>query len=256
MVGRLVIGWDDGPSLRARDEHVLAQLAGPLGLAVSWVRLATELRQSSVAIVSAREEERRRLRRDLHDGLGPALAGISLGLRTAVRQLARSPDADSTAPARELLAQLANEVDAVVDELKRIVRDLRPTALDQVGLVDAIAAFSRRFTADLEIHLALPAEPVDLPVAVEVAAYRIVTEALTNVVRHAHAARCWLTIETGPTVEIDVVDDGVGIDGRRSDGVGLNAMRERANELGGSVRVLANSPRGTHLHVQLPAVLP
>jgi signal transduction histidine kinase len=254
VVGRLVIGWDDGPSLRARDEHVLAQLAGPLGLAVSWVRLATELRQSSVAIVSAREEERRRLRRDLHDGLGPALAGISLGLRTAVRQLARSPDAD--APARELLAQLANEVDTVVDELKRIVRDLRPTALDQVGLVDAIAAFSRRFTADLEIHLALPAEPVELPVAVEVAAYRIVTEALTNVVRHAHADRCWLTIETGPTVEIDVVDDGVGINGNRSDGVGLTAMRERANELGGSVRVLANTPRGTHLHVQLPAVLP
>jgi two-component system NarL family sensor kinase len=256
VVGRLVIGWDDGPSLRPRDENVLAQLAGPLGLAVSWVRLATELRQSSVAVVSAREEERRRLRRDLHDGLGPALAGISLGLRTAVRQLARSPDAETTAPARELLAQLANEVDAVVDELKRIVRDLRPTALDQVGLVDAIAAFSRRFTADLEIHLALPAEPVELPVAVEVAAYRIVTEALTNVVRHAHAARCWLTIETGPTVEIDVVDDGVGLDGHRTDGVGLTAMRERANELGGSVRLLANTPRGTHLHVRLPAVLP
>ena len=256
VVGRLVVSWDDGPSLRARDENVLAQLAGPLGLAVSWVRLATELRQSSVAIVSAREEERRRLRRDLHDGLGPALAGISLGLRTAVRQLARSPDAESTAPARELLAQLANEVDAVVVELKRIVRDLRPTALDQVGLVDAIAAFSRRFTADLEIYLALPPEPVELPVAVEVAAYRIVTEALTNVVRHAHAARCWLTIETGSTVEIDVVDDGVGIDGHRSDGVGLAAMRERAHELGGSVRVLANNPRGTHLHVQLPAVLP
>ena len=173
-----------------------------------------------------------------------------------MRQLARSPDAESTAPARELLAQLANEVDAVVVELKRIVRDLRPTALDQVGLVDAIAAFSRRFTADLEIHLALPPEPVELPVAVEVAAYRIVTEALTNVVRHAHAARCWLTIETGSTVEIDVVDDGVGIDGHRSDGVGLAAMRERAHELGGSVRVLANNPRGTHLHVQLPAVLP
>jgi two-component system, NarL family, sensor kinase len=256
LVGRLVIGWDGGPSLRARDEHVLTQLAGPLGLAVSWVRLAAELRQSSVAIVSAREEERRRLRRDLHDGLGPALAGISLGLRTAVRQLARSPDAELTAPARDLLSQLANEVDTVVGELRRIVRDLRPTALDQVGLVDAIAAFSRRFTADLELHLALPAEPVELPVAVEVAAYRIVTEALTNVVRHAHAARCWLTIETGPTVEIDVVDDGIGFDGHRSDGVGLTAMRERANELGGSVRVLANSPRGTHLHVQLPAVLP
>jgi signal transduction histidine kinase len=140
--------------------------------------------------------------------------------------------------------------------VKRIVRDLRPTALDQVGLVDAVAAFSRRFADDLEIHLVLPTDPVELPVAVEVAVYRIVTEALTNVVRHARAARCWLTIATGTTVEIDVVDDGVGIDDDGPAGVGLMAMRERARELGGSVLLLPNSPRGTHVHVQLPAALP
>jgi two-component system, NarL family, sensor kinase len=256
VVGRLVVGWADGPSLRARDEQILDQLAGPLSLAVSWVRLAAALRRSSIEIVSAREEERRRLRRDLHDGLGPALTGISLGLRTAVRQLQRSPDADAVRPARDLLTQLADEVDAVVNEVKRIVRDLRPTALDQVGLVDAVAAFSRRFADDLEIHLALPAEPVELPVAVEIAVYRIVTEALTNVVRHARAARCWLTIATGSTVEIDVVDDGIGIDDTGPAGVGLTAMRERARELGGSVRLSPNTPRGTHVHVQLPAALP
>jgi signal transduction histidine kinase len=256
VVGRLVVGWADGPSLRARDEQILDQLAGPLSLAVSWVRLAAALRRSSVEIVSAREEERRRLRRDLHDGLGPALTGISLGLRTAVRQLQRSPDAEAVRPARELLTQLADEVDAVVNEVKRIVRDLRPTALDQVGLVDAVAAFSRRFADDLEIHLALPAEPVELPVAVEVAVYRIVTEALTNVVRHARAARCWLTIAAGSTVEIDVVDDGIGIADSGPAGVGLTAMRERARELGGSVRLSPNTPRGTHVHVQLPAALP
>ena len=89
-VGRLVVGWEHAPSLRPRDEEVLTQLVGPLSLAVGWVSLAAELRRSSLAIVSAREEERRRLRRDLHDGLGPALTGVSLGLRTAVRQLDRS----------------------------------------------------------------------------------------------------------------------------------------------------------------------
>ena len=84
-------------------------------------------------------------------------------------------------------------------ELKRIVRDLRPTALDQLGLVGAVAEFTRKFDGDLEIHLALPTEPVALPAAVEVAAYRIVTEAVTNVVRHARAERCWLTIvDRGP----------------------------------------------------------
>jgi signal transduction histidine kinase len=256
VAGRLVVGWQDGPSLRDRDERILQQIAGPLSLAVGWVRLADDLRRSSVAIVSAREEERRRLRRDLHDGLGPSLTGVSLGLRTAVRQLGRVPDADVMAPARGLLERVADEVDAAVAELKRIVRDLRPTALDQLGLLDAVAEFTRGFGDALEIHLTMPAQPVALPAAVEVATYRIVTEAVTNVVRHARAARCWLTIEAGPSVVIDVVDDGVGIGPGDEPGVGLTAMHERAAELGGSVHVLANRPRGTRVHVMLPAALP
>ena len=255
VVGRLVVGWTDGPSIRPRDRQILEQLVGPLGLAVSWVRLAADLRRSSVAVVSAREEERRRLRRDLHDGLGPTLTGVSLGMRTAVRQLDRSI-ASGDAPPRELLGRLADEIDSVVLELKRIVRDLRPTALDQLGLVGALAEFTRKFDGDLEIHLALPTESDPLPAAVEVAVYRIVTEAVTNVVRHAHAASCWLTMVTGATVEIDVIDDGVGFGGQVSDGVGLTAMRERAAELGGAVRFLPNTPRGTRVHVQLPAALP
>ncbi len=256
VVGRLVVGWSEGPSIRSRDRQILEQLAGPLGLAVSWVRLAADLRRSSVAVVSAREEERRRLRRDLHDGLGPALTGVSLGMRTAVRQLERSIDTGTNTPPRELLERLADEIDSVVLELKRIVRDLRPTALDQLGLVGALAEFTRKFDGDLEIHLTLPTDADPLPAAVEVAVYRIVTEAVTNVVRHANAARCWLTMVTGATVEIDVIDDGVGFGGQVSDGVGLTAMRERAAELGGAVRFLPNAPRGTHVHVQLPAALP
>ncbi len=95
VVGRLLVGWADAPSLRPRDEATLDELAAPLALAVSWVRLAADLRRSSLAVLSAREEERRRLRRDLHDGLGPSLTGISLGLHTAIRQLERT-DAGST----------------------------------------------------------------------------------------------------------------------------------------------------------------
>ena len=256
VVGRLVVGWEHGPSLRARDERMLAELAGPLGLAVGWVRLATELRRSSVSIVSAREEERRRLRRDLHDGLGPALTGVSLGLRTAVRQLERSQYAATLTPSRELLDRVADEVDALVIEVKRVVRDLRPTALDQLGLVDAVGEFTRTFSDDLEFHLTMPSESVELPAAVEVAAYRIVTEAVTNVVRHARAAQCWLSISTGPTVDIDVVDDGIGVVDGAPRGVGWTAMRERATELGGIVRVTRHSPHGTHVHVQIPVTLP
>ena len=164
---------------------MLDQLAGPLGLAVGWVRLAADLRRSSVAIVSAREEERRRLRRDLHDGLGPALTGVSLGLRTAVRQLERVADADAVRAVAALLERVADEVDAVVVEVKRIVRDLRPTALDQLGLVGAVAEFTRTFGDDSRSTSPCRPAPVELPAAVEVATYRIVTEAVTNVVRHA-----------------------------------------------------------------------
>ncbi len=255
VVGRLVVGWEEAPSMRARDAQLLDQLAGPLSLAVSWVRLAADLRRSSLAVVSAREEERRRLRRDLHDGVGPTLTGVSLGLRTAVRQLDRAA-AGSSRPSPALLTRLADEVDGVVQEIKRIVRDLRPTALDQLGLFGAVAEFTRKLADDLDIRLSLPSAPTPLPAAVEVAAYRIVTEALTNVVRHAHAERCWLRIVTDELVEIDVIDDGVGIDRRRSDGVGLTAMRERAAALGGAVRFVPGPTCGTHLHVQLPTALP
>jgi signal transduction histidine kinase len=256
VVGRLVVGWDDAPAMRAREAEMLDQLAGPLSLAVSWVRLAADLRRSSLAVVSAREEERRRLRRDLHDGVGPTLTGVSLGLRTAVRQLDRAMAAGSSPPSPALLVRLADEVDGVVQEIKRIVRDLRPTALDQLGLTGAVAEFSRRFAGDLDIQLSLPDTPAPLPAAVEVAAYRIVTEALTNVVRHAHAERCWVRIVTDDPVEIDVIDDGIGIDHRLPDGVGLTAMRERAAELGGAVQVVRGPRSGTHLHVRLPAALP
>jgi len=256
VVGRLVVGWEHGPSLRARDERVLAELAGPLGLAVGWVRLAAELRRSSVSIVSAREEERRRLRRDLHDGLGPALTGVSLGLRTAVRQLERSAYSSTLEPTRDLLDRVADEVDALVIEVKRVVRDLRPTALDQLGLIDAVGEFTRTFSDDLEFHLTMPSAPIELPAAVEVAAYRIVTEAVTNIVRHAKAAQCWLSITTGPTVDIDVVDDGIGVTDGVSNGVGWTAMSERATELGGSLHVTGRDPHGTHIHVRIPVALP
>ena len=115
------------------------------------------------------------------------------------------------APTHELLEQVADEVDASVGELKRIVRDLRPTALDQLGLVGAVAEFTRGSATPSTCTWRSRRSPLELPAAVEVATYRIVTEAVTNVVRHARAATCWLTITAGPSVVIDVVDDGVGI---------------------------------------------
>jgi two-component system, NarL family, sensor kinase len=256
VVGRLVVASGGRVPVRPRDAQVLTELAGPLALAVGWVRLAGHLRRAGVEVVSAREEERRRIRRDLHDGLGPSLTGVSLGVRTAMRQLERSASGGSLAPTRELLTRAADEIDALVDEVKRIVRDLRPTALDQLGFVDAVTEFARSVSGELDVHVSVPRTPLDLPAVIEVAAYRIVTEAMTNVVRHARAMRCWLTITSGDRVDIDVVDDGVGVDGAEIEGVGWAAMRERVAELGGTFAVGPNAPRGTHLHVELPVALP
>jgi signal transduction histidine kinase len=252
VVGRLVVGWEHGPFVRARDERVLAELARPLGLAVGWVRLATELRRSSVAIVTAREEERRRLRRDMHDGLGPALTGVSLGLRTAVRQLARAPDAAALAPSRILLERVADEVDAVVAEVKRIVRDLRPTALDQLGLFVAVTEFTRTFADDLEFHLTIPDPPVALPAAVEVAVYRIVTEAVTNVIRHSTASRAVVTLTAEETaLRLEVRDNGVNAEDSWEPGVGLTSIRERTAELGGVCEIRYDRTGG-QVRVYLP----
>ena len=211
-------------------------------LAVSWVRLAADLRRSSLAVLSAREEERRRIRRDLHDGLGPQLTGISLGLHTAIRQLNRA-GVDGT-PLRT--ARAPGRRDGHHRRGGQAHR-ARPSAdrADQLGLVGAVAEFAHGFDDALQLHLELPRPDLALPAAVEVAVYRIVTEALTNVVRHAEAARCWLRIEARDVVEIEVVDDGVGLPPGPPVGVGLAAMRERAAELGGTVTVGPRSPHGT-----------
>ncbi len=255
VIGRLVVGWEHGPHLRARDERVLAELAGPLALAVSWVRLADHLRRAGVAAGAAREDERRRLRRDIHDGLGPSLTGVSLGIRTAIRRLERADDPLS-ADAVALLHRAADEVDVLVSEVKRIARDLRPTALDQLGLVRAIEAFTRTFDDRIEFHVSMPSPDLNLPAAVEVAVYRIVTEAITNVVRHAGATHCWLALAAGADVEVDVVDDGVGVVDGVDVGVGWTAMQERAVELGGQLVVTNHAPHGTHVRVRIPAMAP
>jgi two-component system, NarL family, sensor kinase len=248
LVGRLVVGCRSGP-LRRRDRQVLADVVPHVTLAVGLVRLTGDLQRSRLNVVSAREEERRRLRRDLHDGVGPSLTGISMGLRTVLRRLRRtaSPVEDVA-----LLDRLADEVDASAGEVKRIVRDLRPTALDDQGLAGALTEFARSLDGVLKVTLNLPSGDCTLPAAVEIAAYRIAMEAMNNVVRHADATSCWLRLAVTDHVELDITDDGIGIPNRHPAGVGLTAMRERAAELGGATAIASVTPHGTRVHATLP----
>ena len=235
-LGRLVVGARaPGEAFAAADLVLVEVLTRQVTLAVDAVALAAQLQQSRGEIVTAREEERRRLRRDLHDGLGPALAGIALTLQAAQNTGGAEGD-DLVTGARE-------QMQDVVAEIRRIVQALRPAVLDDLGLAAAIRAHADRL-APLAIEFDLPEPQPPMSAAAELAIYRIATEALTNVVRHAHASTCRIALrsDAGETV-LEVTDDGRGLDPRADPGIGLRSMRERAAELGGQV-VLGEAPLG------------
>ena len=249
-VGTLVVGLRAGErALAPADARVLAAFAAQAGVAAHVVRVTRELRRSRERVVTSREEERRRIRRDLHDGLGPALAGISLSLETATRDVARH--GGSTARLDELRAETA----ACVDEVRRIVADLRPPSLDEAGLAGALRRQGELLTSRsggrLQVSVRTAPELPALPPAVEVAAYRIASEAMTNTARHAGATTCAVCLEVDGTLHVSVHDDGSGVPPQRT-GTGLTSMRERAEELGGRCTVTFSPGRGTRVEAELP----
>ena len=257
-VGRLLVGQrSPGEQLGAEDEQLLEDLARQVGPTAHAVALRGALEASLAKRVAAREEERRRLRRDLHDELGPTLAGLTLGLDTA-RSLANgkgNPEA-----LQQLLSRLKTETQQAVTDVRRIVYGLRPPALDELGLAGSLReeiARLRREAPAVAITLHCQGDELaGLPAAVEVAAYRIVTEALTNVVRHSHACSCEVHINLDQGLAIDVCDDGVGFPEGWRAGVGITAMRERAAELGGDLGIQPREPHGTSIAARLPAGRP
>jgi signal transduction histidine kinase len=249
-VGTLTVEPPGGRSaLDPQDEQLLHGFAQQIGPAAYGVRLTHDLRRSRNSLATARDEERHRIRRDLHDGLGPTLAGIALGLGAARR-------AATTRTGRELLSSLEAEVKDSLDDVKRLVADLHPTALEQIGLIAALHGYADTVTIRNGggLHVAVRApDPLRLPPEVEVAAYRIALEAVTNVARHARATRCTVSVcTTGDDVLITVCDDGVGIAGTQSPGLGLKSIAERAAELGGTAAVEAGPDGGTVVRARLP----
>lgn len=212
-----------------------------------------QLQQAHQRLVTAVEEERRRLRRDLHDGLGPALASLGLKLAAAKQLLRRDPDS-----VESLLSQMIAQNQEMVSDVRRLVYGLRPPVLDERGLAEAIRAHVLHGqSGGLQIEVGeLPDGLPPLPAAVEVAAYRIALEALTNVIRHAQAGHCvvrFAQIGNGhaSALQIEIIDDGIGLPRELRAGVGLRSMRERAEELGGTL-VGKPMPRGTRILATLP----
>jgi signal transduction histidine kinase len=245
-IGRLVLPARGLRSrLSRRDEQLLGDLVRQAATAARASRMADELLEGRERMVLAREEERRRIRRDLHDGLGPALSGIVFRLESARLLVDRDP-----AAAKSHLEQTTGHLRDVVADVRRLVHDLRPPALDDRGLVGALAQLAESQPYETTIE----AEGLaTLPAALEVAAYRIAAEALTNAARHADASACRLRLAVvGEELVVEVSDDGRGIPVERQSGVGLMSMRERADELGGRSEVVCPPGGGTVVRAWLP----
>jgi two-component system NarL family sensor kinase len=248
--GELVVGLRSGERrLAAADQRMLALLAAPISVAVRATELAEELTRSREQTISAREEERRRLRRDLHDGLGPVLTGVVLNAEAARRLVRSDPDRSET-----LIGDLRDQTTAALEDIRRLVYGLRPPALDSLGLVGALQEYAmtlpQRSSLRVTVEAATPLD--DLPAAAEVAAYRIVTEALTNVTRHSNASAATVVLSRdGGELRVAVHDDGVNAGTGWQPGVGLTSIRERAAELGGRCTI-ALDRTGGRIDVWLP----
>jgi signal transduction histidine kinase len=243
-----------GENFTPAEAQLLADVARQAGVAVHAVHLAADLQRSRERLVIAREEERRRLRRDLHDGLGPQLASLALQIEAARNLVTQDPAAATPA-----LSDLQSQVQTAIRDVRRLVHDLRPPALDQFGLVGALHEFiATRGTASggLQVAVRAPESLPVLPAAVEVAAYHITLEALANVMRHSGASHCTVWLCLDDTLYLAVDDDGRGLPDTLRPGVGLASMRERAAELGGTCRVVRRPEGGTRVMVTLPLDLP
>ncbi len=246
--------------LSAADQKLLYDLARQVGPAIRAHALTLDLIASRERIVAAREEERRRIRRDLHDGLGPTLAAVGLRAELAADLVNREP-----AGAARVLDEMRGEVREAITEIRRLVDALRPPALDELGLVGALRAQAARLGPVPGIDVAADSPLPDLPAAVEVAAYRIAVEAMTNAARHSGGTACWVRLRDlaadgagsgepadGRLLEVEVVDDGRGLPDRVRPGIGLASMRERAAEVGGECIVRAGQAGGTIVRARLP----
>lgn len=252
--GALLAANRKGEPFTSQDLQLLDVLIGHAGpivdnftMTIGMKMLADDLQLSREKLVLAREEERRHIRRNLHDELAPRLAAIGLNATAAEMYVKRNPKATT-----ELLADLRKVIRSTVEDIRSLVHDMRPASLDEWGLTGAIQERIREVTKplpDLRMELHAPSELPELPAAVEVAAYWIVSETIANVVRHSGAKICSITLSV--TAEhrflIEVKDDGIGIDERAlssaKGGIGIGSIRERASELGGHC-IIERLPEG------------
>ena len=242
--GLVTVASTDGP-LPDQTEDRLAEFTELLGTAIANTQSRTELSASRARIVAAADETRRRLERDLHDGIQQRLVSLALKARTI--------EAMTSRPAGEIrgeLSLLADGLGTAMDELREISHGIHPAILSEAGLGPALEALARRSAVPVELDLNLGQR---LAERVEAAGYYIASEAITNVAKHARASVITMRVDgCDGALILSISDDGVGgaDPGRGSGIIGLN---DRVEALGGTISMLSPPGHGTALHVQLPA---
>ncbi|HEY3289764.1 MAG TPA: response regulator [Anaerolineae bacterium] len=247
-IGQLVIAIDSvSQTPTPIEETLLREIAQRSGTAAHVVRITRDLQHARERLVLAREEERRKLRRNLHDAVGPTLTAIMLKMG-ALRDRVTN-DHGSAA----MVVDLREQIRGVVTQIRHVIYDLRPPALEELGLLTTIREQAQQFSvAGLEVRVYAPEFLPALPAAVEVATYRIILEALNNVAKHSRATQCDIRLRVSDSLYVDVTDNGMGLPDRLQPGVGISSIRERVAELGGSCSFKKITTGGTHVAVRLP----
>jgi signal transduction histidine kinase len=221
-------------------------------LASLYEERAAVMREQFAKVTAAEEEERQRIARELHDGLGPALASLNIRLLTVHKLLERDEH-----PVAEEIQELANQVQASIRDIRRLIHHLRPVALDELGLVPALREYLAHCGQEHGLVIEFSTDEGErLPAPVETALFRIVQEAVNNVMRHAHAKHVSVTLTRDVDhVNLNVADDGQGFDAqlpRTGKHVGLWSMRERVEQLGGQFEVHSAPDQGTTVNTVVP----
>ncbi|GAB3612183.1 hypothetical protein GCM10027415_05230 [Humibacter ginsengisoli] len=251
VVGELALSpRSRGESFAASELRIIEDYARQAGVALYAVQLSGELDGARSKLVNAVEDERRRLRRDLHDSIGAQLGSQAIAL-DAARTLIRSD------PVRveQILREMRKNAQSATEDLRGIINDLRPPVLDDRGLLEAVRQQSAPYrSAEFDVSVRLLGSLPPLAAATELALLRIAAEAVANAAKHSHGRTCTVTIAASANaVTLDVVDDGEGIPVEHPAGVGLASIRERAAELGGWSQIGPGEKRGARVHAYIPA---
>jgi len=244
LLGIITVTKPAGEPITPPEDALLANVASQAGLVLRNVRLLDDLRSSAERLVTSQDSERRRLERNLHDGAQQSLVSVALLLRMALTRIGDDPD--GIAPS---VTEASAQLQRAIEELRELARGISPAILTDRGLGPAVTALAERSPVPVHVDLALPQRP---PAAVEATLYFVVAEALTNVVKYAHASAAWVSVQQdGDVVSAVVSDDGIGgADAAR--GSGLVGLGDRVAAMDGSIDVHSPPGEGTRITCRVP----